>query len=461
MAEAETLLGTFRSCMLHHFAFVHLPANLTAHELRHDRPFLFRAIVCAVSPSAREKAARGRELKKAICEAMLGEGSQPGVDKLDLLLALLTYTSWGWDHVLNHGSLSWLTSQAKSLACEMRLGEPDSQDARIMALFTPGLDSWSDNTGIMTRQAFLERHRAVLGCFVLSSIVSIYYGQGDALRWTPLMETGFVAIRTNKNCPTDAALAIQVTVQLLAQKSVQVYQQQQLEKGQVASTETSCLPALMDLATLQGHLQEVQRSLTPGVSHRGFIMAHIHATDLQISESIYAVNSMVPIIVSQFGRMAGTGPMSATRDIASSASSRRERLQCLWQCVRAVQACTSALLALPLSDFRCISFLQCAQLERCVAALNRLTTTIEETAWDHAAVRAIIDVPGLLGRVADKMELVAQANGEQGSDELFTQLARSMREFCSDATGSADQEPEEDAVHAGAGTGGPAGMMPW
>jgi hypothetical protein len=72
-----------------------------------------------------------------------------------------------------------------------------------------------------------------------------------------------------------------------------------------------------------------------------------------------------------------------------------------------------------------------------------------------------------------KLELVAQANGEQGRDELFTRLALTMREFCSDATGSAahqhgaaGQEAEEDAwrrpgAYGGAGAGGPAGMMSW
>jgi hypothetical protein len=307
----------------------------------------------------------------------------------------------------------------------------------MMALFTPGFDSWSENTGAVTKQDFLERHRAVLGCFVLSSVVSAYYGQVDALRWTPQMEDGLAAISTNKNCPTDAALAIQVRLQLLAQKSVQVHQQQQLEQGQVASTEMTPFPALMALTTLQGQLQELQMSLSPGLPQRGLIMAHIHSTELSISETTYAVNSMVPIMISQFARMTGTGSMSAAGGTASSTSSRHERLRCLWQCVCAVQACTSALLASPPSDFRGVSFLQWAQLARCVVALNRLTTTIEDPAWDRAAVRAIIDVPVLLGRVAEKLELVAQAAGEQGCDEVFTQLARTMREFCSDATGNA------------------------
>lgn len=481
-AEAETLLDTFRSCMLHHFAFVHLPAHLTAHNMRRDRPFLFRAIVCAASPSAKEKIERGRELKRAICEAMLGhEGqTQSSMDRMDLLLALLTYISWGWDHVLNRCSLSLsrLMLQAKSLACEMRLDGPAPRDARVMALFTPGFDScWSEDAGAVTRQDFLERQRAVLGCFVLSSVVSAYHnGQVDALRWTPQMGEGLAAIGTNKNCPTDAAFATQVRLQLLAQKSVQVHQQQQLEQSKVAATEMTPFPALMALKTLQGELQELQMSLSPDLRQRELIMAHIHSTELIISETTHAVNSMVPILVSQFARMTGTGSMSAPGGTAGSASSRQERLQCLWQCVAAVQACTSALLASTPSDFSGVSLLQWAQLARCIVALSRLTTTsAEEPAWDSAAARTVIDVSALLGRVAEKLELVAQAVGEQGCDDLFTRLARTMREFCSDATGggggvarehgAVGQEVEDPwpapRAHGDAGADGRSAAMIW
>jgi hypothetical protein len=437
-AEGEALLGTFRSCMLPHFAFVHLPAHLTAHQLRRDRPFLFRAIVCAASPLTKEKLARGRALKMAICEAMLDQESQSSTGRMDLLLALLTYISWVWDHVLNRGSLSRLMLQAVSLASEIRLEPPPSPDLRMMALFSPGFNPQSETMVAATKHDFLERQRAVLGCFVLSSAISAYYGQIDALRWTQQMEDGLAAISSNHDCPTDATLAMQVRLQLLAQKSVQVHQQQQLEQGQVVASEMPTLPALMALTTLQGQLQDIQMSLAPALRQQALIRAHIHATELCISEATHAVNSMVPLMVRQFARMTGgSGPMDAA---ASSTSSRQERLQCLWQCVRAVQACTSALLVLPPSEFRGISFIQWAQLARCAVALNRLTTTTVILTWDHAAVRAIIDVPELLGRVADKLELVAQQSGEQGFDGVFTRLARTMREYCTDAAGRAGDD---------------------
>lgn len=442
---AETYVTTFRTYMLPHFAFIDPSSSWTAQKLQRDRPFLFRAILCAVVPSSVEKAARGAMLKKSIFEAMLGAENRTSVDRTDLLLALLTYMSWGWDHILNNCNLSRLMLQAKSLACELRLDEPPRAEARLMSLFDPafGSSSLSQDAGAATRQDFLERQRAVLGCFVLSSVVSAHYGHmDDALRWTPQMEAGLAAIATNTACSTDALLAMQVRLQLLGQKAVQLNQQLQLHQGQsAASNDMTIYPALMDIATLQSQRHELEQSISQSLPHRGVILAHVHSTDLVMSEITHQISSMLPIMVSQFARMTGPAAMSTTGNSASTMSARQERSRCISQSMRAVQSCTSALLASPPSDFRGISFLQWAQLAHCIAALSRLTTTIDDPAWDRAVARAVVDVPALLGRVTDKLELVSQEIiREQGSDGLFDQLARIMREFCVDAAGGATQE---------------------
>ncbi|KAJ9143342.1 C6 transcription factor [Pleurostoma richardsiae] len=462
-AEAESLLSTFRSRMLHHCAFVHLPSELTSHQLRRDRPFLFRAIVCVVCPSTREKVSRSRKLKVAFHKAMLLHEGQSSMDKMDLLLGLLTYVAWGWDHVLSRCSLARLMMQAMSLACEMQLNKPTTQDAKMMALFAPGFESWSGSTDTMTTQEFLDRQRALLGCFMLSSAVSAYFGQPDVLRWTPQMEDSLAAISTNKECPTDVAFAMQVRLQLLAQKAVWVHQQQGLEQGQ-APTEAAAFPELMSLSALQGQLQELQTSLPSSLSSQALIMAHIHSAELSINETTHAVHSMVPLLVRQFARII-SGSMSTTR----SNSAGHERSQCLWRCVRAIKACTSVLMDVSPADFAGVSFLQWAQLARCVMVLNHLTTTIEDPAWDRAAVRAVIDIPVLLDRVAEKLELASQAAGEQRPDDVFAQLARTMREFRSDVTGSVahehqvaedvDAEWSRSRLYGGAGAGRAVRMM--
>ncbi|KAK3331763.1 hypothetical protein B0T19DRAFT_472787 [Cercophora scortea] len=427
-AEAEHLLTTFRSCMLPHFAFMHLPTNLTAQELRKDQPLLFRAIVCAVSPSA----ARGRLLTRAICEAMmLQEDVHEHRDQLDnnhktdpmmdLLLALMTFISWGWGHVLNRGSgLSRLMARATSVACEMRLDGPGPSpaDTHIMNIFTPDADSSSSSKSMPTRHNFLAQQRAVLGCFVLSSVVSSYYGHGTALRWTPQMEAGLAAIASNthaaNDCPTDATFALQVRLQLLAQQSRDIRHQQQLEQGPVVpGTEMSSLPALIALTALQGQRQEIQLSLslpfTTSTTPRNLdlVLAHIHAAELTISEATHALYAVVPVMVSQFTRMTSMNGAGAGAG-ANRATVRNERMQCLWRCVRAAQACASALLDDDEAGcgFRGVSFVQWAQLAQSVVALNRLTTTVtaaEDPAWDPAAARGVVDVSGLLTRVEDEL----------------------------------------------------------
>ena len=413
----ETLLSRFRSPMLQHFPFLHLPSDLSARQLQRDRPFLWRAIVCVAS--RREKAALSSSLKRAMCEALLLEET----DRMDLLLGLLTYFSWGWDH---SKAASRLMMQAVSLAGEISNANPYDMDAPMRAFFMPGVD-----TDVSPPKGyFLEHQRAVLGCFVLSSAVSTYFDHVDALRWTAQMGEGLAALSASRMCPTDAALVAQVRLQLVSQKAVHIRQQQQTEQAYMqAPAGTTSMPALLSLMVLQGDLQGLQASMS--VSELARHLVHVSATELVINETIHAVNTAIPFMISHFSAI------TAGSTVSNGLYQKGERSRCLWQCVNAIKASTDALLALPASDFVGISFVQWTQLARSILALNHLTTTIEDPSWDRAAVRAVIDMPVLLDRVIKKLELAAQIAGEYNHEGCFSELAFRMRQFCSDLRGSA------------------------
>ncbi|OIW25920.1 hypothetical protein CONLIGDRAFT_512801 [Coniochaeta ligniaria NRRL 30616] len=444
-AENETLLTTFRSRMLQHFPFVHLPSEVTAHQLRRDRPLLLRAIVCVASQKG--KPTQSSELRRAMSEALLLQET----DRIDLLLALLTYLSWGWDH---SKLMSRLTMQAVSLACEMSNPTPQDMDAPMRALFIPDVDTDAPPS----TSHFLEQQRAVLGCFVLSSAVSSYFNHVNALRWTPHMDEGLAALGANRECPTDAAFAVQVRLQLLGQKAVYIRQQQQTEQGYMqAPADTPLINALVSLMPLQGELEELKKSLP--VSEPSRHLAHIAATELVINETRHAVNAMEPMIISHFSAM------TASNTVGRGPSKAAERSWCLWQCVHAIKACADALLALSASDFAGISFVQWAQLARSIVVLNHLTTGLEDQAWNRADVRDVVDMPVLLDRVAGQLELAAQVAGEQEPEGAFTGHARRMREFCSDWRTSTAREHRtsehldaRSRVYGGARAGGLANM---
>lgn len=254
---------TFRSRMLLHFPIIYLPPTLTVEQLRRDRPLLFQAIVCVAWPFAREREARGIELKRTLCEAAFlrqthGNMNQPGgIDSVvDLLLGLMTYIAWGWDHVHHRGNLSRLVMLCMSLVGGLYLDRPALDAHHTASLLVSG----PSGTASSSTQLSAETHRAVLGCFVLSSVVSEYFSNMDPMAWTPQMEGILVAISRGRECPMDTDLVYQVRLQLLSNQAVNLRQVlQQQESNHETPPKLSAATVFSDAETLQGQLQELRR----------------------------------------------------------------------------------------------------------------------------------------------------------------------------------------------------------
>jgi hypothetical protein len=224
--------------------------------LRQKRPLLLKAIICVVWPVPREKRARATELKRAISEAAFLDHQSSNVESMvDLLLGLMTYISWGWDHVHNRGSLSRLMSLCVSLVGEMRLDRPSPKEPHTGNLLTPVARRGYNETGAVG----FARQRAVLGCFVLSSIISGYFADMDTMKWTPQLEETLLKMSEVKESPTDTDLVVQVRLQLLSTKALQLRDllQPPPSPGQ---PEVPAAKVFSDAETLLAQLQELRRA---------------------------------------------------------------------------------------------------------------------------------------------------------------------------------------------------------
>ncbi|KAJ5143415.1 uncharacterized protein N7515_002202 [Penicillium bovifimosum] len=455
---------TFCSRMLHHFPFVHLPAYLTAEKLRLDRPFLFRAIICVTSVSAKDKMASSLELKRVLYETAFLQRSpqqkqQQPQQTVDLLLGLLVYISWGWEHLRSNHSLPRLMAMAISLVGELRfLDQAVPEISRTISHLEPngGFDNVygitpattamatpATGAGVTDTQLYLERQRAILGCFVLGSAVSAYFCQVEAPRWIPQMDEALAAIVASGNsagaeCPSDAALAIQVRLQLLATKAAEVRERAQLPDH--PPPETLSPQSLLYIKALMGQIQELRASVPPAFQQHFLLLAQTYYTEMCIIETIHIQQSARPPPPT-------CGPT---------------RISCFWQSALAVKSCTSTFLTLSPSGLLGISFIQWAQLVRCVATLHQLST-LREPGWDPATVRRLVDLPVLLSCTADKLELAAAEAGEQpaSADGVFMQLARGLRMYQSsyhDRELLSQQEEAYRAKETGDGVGNRADM---
>lgn len=165
-AEAERSLAFFRSKMLPSFPFIDLPLTLTASQLRQDRPIFFQAIVTVTTLSIQQRLPRTERLKQAVFTSALTNAQS----SIDLLLGVLTYIAWSTDAFLGRADmLSRLMVLAMSLVYDLRLFKPLRPDVQAIVAYTQGFPESDQTVDVDTVHGFMERQRALLACFVLSS----------------------------------------------------------------------------------------------------------------------------------------------------------------------------------------------------------------------------------------------------------------------------------------------------
>lgn len=170
--EAEEHLTNFRTNLLKYFPILHYTGD--AQCLRQERPFLFLCIMAASSQSTETKLVLIDRIKYILTQRVFLDNDPGGVD-IDLLLGVLIFLAWGHDHLL-HGtpaSLSRFTQLAMTLVFDLRLNKPLPDDSNMLPVGTMN----GDRTAPRSPTRSLEERRAVLGCFVMSSMwvpVAIY-----------------------------------------------------------------------------------------------------------------------------------------------------------------------------------------------------------------------------------------------------------------------------------------------
>lgn len=120
--------------------------------------------MAASAQSTQTKIELGERIKETLTERIFLDNDSTAVN-IDLLLGLLTFLAWGHDHLL-HGTaarLSRFTQLAMSLVFDLRLNKPLPDDPNMLPV--------GGNCLVLNDPArSLEERRAVLGCFVMSSM---------------------------------------------------------------------------------------------------------------------------------------------------------------------------------------------------------------------------------------------------------------------------------------------------
>ncbi|KAK8115246.1 hypothetical protein PG999_007315 [Apiospora kogelbergensis] len=213
------------------------------------RPFLLLCICAASSKSTDARAVLGERIKQTVADRLVVNSH--GIVNIDLLLGLLVFIAWGYDALLKvaPNSLSRFTHQAMLVVFELRLNRQPTDETNMLSISsTHGEPS---TIRVNERTHSLEERRAVLGCFYISAVISTYFGQIDALQWTPYMEESLTILGHQKESLIDESFVHQVRLQLIS--------------NEMETVRHSTVPPHFYLRALQAKLDGVKKAISPEI----------------------------------------------------------------------------------------------------------------------------------------------------------------------------------------------------
>ncbi|KAL4876965.1 hypothetical protein BJY04DRAFT_199269 [Aspergillus karnatakaensis] len=366
-------LMVFRDMLLPHCPFIQLPMELSAAQLERERPFLYQAILAVSEMSMEQKAIKGQAIKVAFAQAAIVENGAG----IDILLGLLVYVAWGYDHVLSgRPTLSRLLELALSIIYDLRLNEAAPIDLHTLSLAS-GSEELTEAE--QPTRCTLEEQRAVLGCFILCSYVAIYFGHMDPMRWTSRMEEYLRFIEANDDCPSDITLASYVRIQLLIHNAAQTRLAQPTQ-----------LPVRFFLSSFRPQLDKLRQSLPCRSQYQELIHAHLHYAALSIHETAFTAKNNV----------------INEHDLNSPATTL-ERIECLQSSLQAIKSWFGVFLGLPDGLRVGTAITLWAQFSRNLVTLYRLSVH-PDPAWDSAAVPQTIDIIDCIEKMIDDLDNTAK-----------------------------------------------------
>ena len=159
-------LAYFRDHMLKYFPFLQPPTDVQ--WLRRERPFLFLCIMAVATQSTSAKIALGEHIRNTLAQRVYID-KDPALVNIDLLLGLLAFLAWGHDHLIHRvpHRVSRYTQLAMTIVYDLRLNKPSPDDSNM-------LPKKGNSTFMQAPRCSLEERRALLGCYVMSSMYGPY-----------------------------------------------------------------------------------------------------------------------------------------------------------------------------------------------------------------------------------------------------------------------------------------------
>ncbi|PYH41994.1 Zn(II)2Cys6 transcription factor domain-containing protein [Aspergillus saccharolyticus JOP 1030-1] len=378
--QAEECLTAFLTQKLPYLPFIYFAPGTTARHLQRERPFMWLCVMAVASKSVKQRSALCDKVKEVVAQkAVL---NYVGRD-LDLLLGILIFIAWSGQQVFRKLSLIMFSQLALAVVYDLSLDKPSSIEGSLLLCLYSSLDDPPATPPARTK----EERRAVLGCYLLTSSISLFFKKAESLRWTPYLEECLETLSRHPDCPNDEVLVHQVRCQLINERVNQTEAPPPHSHSTLMNPySTLRAPVSTYQHALNSYLASAQTKFPPHTQEYKIIHLHNTHTTLSLTE---------PSLLHTTSTNTAPSP-SANTSITTRLN--LPHLETLSTALTATKAWFDTFLSIPPAEYTGFPFTVFAQLARTLAALYRLST-LEDPLWDRAGVRRELDVLEVLDSV--------------------------------------------------------------
>ncbi|OQV08214.1 Fungal specific transcription factor domain-containing protein [Cladophialophora immunda] len=404
--EAEMILETFRTQIQPLFPFVVIPPSMSYLVLKQKKPFLVLAILMV---GCRHDQARQIALAKGLREIISHNILIKGEQSLDLLQSLLVYVNWYHLHLQLGSQLCNLIHLIMAMMIELGLNkEVYSKNLRPGLFARSGYFGETGSvplaTAMMNRVTplrsstarTLEERRTFLGCFFLTSIISMCKRDVEPIRYSRYADECCRAISEAAEYPTDVYVVHLARLHGMAGRISCIRTQEDWHVNPVSTS----APIGACVKSLESELLQLRNSF-PQLSHQNIVLLmHYYLMEIFLYEAALNDN-MEPLRY-------GTYPFA--------------RLGMLCACLNSTKLCFDTISSFPLSELFDLPHTIWTILGHAIVVLSKLSL-LRAAGWDPEYVRSVLDVSecmDVLVRRLDKAKALTGTPSEQVGQDLAT-----------------------------------------
>ncbi|KAL1888096.1 hypothetical protein Sste5346_009783 [Sporothrix stenoceras] len=218
--DAEEALERFRTRNVKFFPFVHVPPFMSAARLQQTRPLLWLSIMACSARSAEIQTRLCLRLREQIAEQAIVQHQR----SVDLLLGIVGFLGWGMYYLKRDPFMLMYCHMATAMVQDLGLDrEPPmprppahsaaaSEQHPLSTIRMHGFAIKLLESPVRTN----EERRAVLGAYLVTVIVTLFHRKPITLPWTDHMNECLCVLDTDPETPLDRLLVYQCRLQRVA-----------------------------------------------------------------------------------------------------------------------------------------------------------------------------------------------------------------------------------------------------